>query len=146
MGFPLDFLIFISFYALGMDDPVVSEPRFYLPGVGVHVILAMGLTELAIRHPIAGWLRIGVPVLFMLLTFGRGQDYTSAITLWKETAQSSPHKARVHFELGRAYLNENRTEPAEQALVTTLELDGQYLPALIKMGELHIQRNSMKKH
>ena len=52
-------LIFISFYALGMDDPVVSEPRFYLPGLGIHLILAIGLVELGIRHPIAGWLRVG---------------------------------------------------------------------------------------
>jgi len=139
------FLIFITFYALGMDDPIVSEPRFYLPGLGVHLILAIGLVELGIRHPIAGWLRVGVPVLLMILTFGRGQDYQSEISLWKETAQSSPHKPRVHYELGRAYLKEGLTEQAEQQLVTTLELNAKYVPALIKMGELHIQRKEYEK-
>ncbi len=139
------FLIFISFYAFGMDDPVVSEPRFYLPGLGIHLILAIGLVELGIRHPIAGWLRVGLPVLFMILTFSRGQDYRSEVSLWKETAQSSPHKPRVHYELGRAYLKGGFTEQAEQELITTLALNSKHIPALIKMGELHIQRKEYAK-
>lgn len=139
------FLIFISFYALGMDDPVVSEPRFYLPGMGIYLILAIGLVELGIRHPITGWLRVGVPVLLMILTFSRGQHYQSEISLLQETARSSPHKPRVHYELGRAYLKVSLTEKAEQELVTTLELNPKYIPALIKMGEIHIQRKEYAK-
>lgn len=144
-GFLWAFLTFISFYALGMDDPIVSEPRFYLPGLGIHLILAIGLMELSIRHPIAGWLRVGVPVLFMILTFSRGQDYQSGVSLWKETAQNSPHKPRVHYELGRAYLKGGFTVEAEQELVTTLKLNSKYIPALIKMGEIHIQRKEYTK-
>ena len=34
---------------------------------------------------------------------------------------------------------------AEQELVTTLELNAKYVPALIKMGELHIQRKEYAK-
>jgi len=139
------FLIFISFYALGMDDPVVSEPRFYLPGLGIYLILAIGLVELGIRHPIAGWLRVGVPALFMILTFSRGQDYRSEISLWKATAQNSPHKPRVHYELGRAYQKGGFTEQAERELVTTLQLNPKHIPALIKMGELQIQRKEYAK-
>ncbi len=138
-------LIFISFYSLGMDDPVVSEPRFYLPGLGVHLILAIGLVELAIRHPIAGWLRVGVPALFMILTFSRGQDYRSAVTLWEETATTSPHKARVHYNLGRAYLDDGLTDRAEKELATTLELDSKHVRANIDLGEIHIKRNEYTK-
>ena len=139
------FLIFISFYAFAMDDPVVSEPRFYLPGLGVHLLLAMGLVELGIRHPIAGWLRVGIPALLMILTFSRGQDYRSEISLWQETAKSSPHKPQVHYELGKAYLAGGLTDPAEKELVTTLRLNPKHIPALIKMGELHIQRKEYAK-
>ena len=138
-------LLFISFYAFAMDEPVVSEPRFYLPGLGVHLLIAMGLVELGIRHPIAGWLRVGVPALFMILTFSRGQDYQSVITLWQETAKSSPHKAGVHYELGKAYLSGGLTDQAETELVTTLELNAKHIPALVKMGELHIQRKEYAK-
>jgi len=144
-SFLWSFLIFISFYAFAMDDPVVSEPRFYLPGLGVHLLLAMGLVELGIRHPIAGWLRVGVPALFMILTFSRGQDYRSEISLWQETAQSSPHKPHVHYELGKAYLASGLTDQAEKELVTTLRLNAKHIPALIKMGELHIQRKEYAK-
>jgi tetratricopeptide (TPR) repeat protein len=101
--------------------------------------------ELGIRHPIAGWLRVGVPALFLILTFSRGQDYRSAIALWEETATASPHKPRVHYELGRAYLKGGFTEQAEQELVTTLHLNSKYIPALVKMGELHIQRKEYAK-
>ncbi len=139
------FLIFMSFYGLGLDDPVVSEPRFYLPGMGIHLLLAMALTELAHRHPIAGWLRMGVPALFLILTYARGQDYRSEITLWQETARSSPHKARVHYELGRAYLKSGSTGPAEKALASTLRLNPKHLPALITLAEIHIQRKDYAK-
>jgi tetratricopeptide (TPR) repeat protein len=105
----------------------------------------MGLVELGIRHPIAGWLRVGVPALFMILTFSRGQDYRSEISLWQATAQSSPHKPRTHYELGKAYLASGLTDPAEKELVTTLELNAKHIPALIKMGELHIQRKEYAK-
>ncbi len=144
-AFLWSFLIFVSYYAFAMDDPVVSEPRFYLPGLGIHLILAAGLVELGIRHPIAGWLRVGVPALFLILTFGRGQDYRSEISLWQDTAQNSPHKPRVHYELGRAYLKDGHTEQAEQELVTTLRLNATHLPSLIKMGELQIQRKEYAK-
>lgn len=139
------FLIFISFYAFAMDVPVVSEPRFYLPGLGIHLLLAMGLVELGIRHPIAGWLRVGVPVLFMILTFSRGQDYRSEISLWQATAQSSPHKPHAHYELGKAYLASGLTDPAEKELITTLELNPKHIPALIKMAELQILRKEYAK-
>ncbi len=139
------FLIFISFYGLGMDDPVVSESRFYLPGMGLHLLLAMALIALGNRHSIAAWLRMGVPALFLILTFGRGQDYRSEISLWQETARSSPHKPRVHYELARAYLNAGSADPAEKALATTLHLDSKHIPALIKMGEIHIQRKEYAK-
>jgi tetratricopeptide (TPR) repeat protein len=138
-------LIFVSFYAFAMDAPTVSEPRFYLPGMGIHLLLAMGLVELGIRHPIAGWLRVGVPVLFMILTFSRGQDYRTEISLWQATAQSSPHKSQVHYELGKAYLAGGKTDQAEKELVTTLELNTKHIPALIKMGELQIQRKEYAK-
>ncbi len=139
------FLIFISFYGFAMDEPVASEPRFYLAGLGIHLLIAIGLVELGIRHPIAGWLRVGIPVLLMILTFGRGQDYQSEISLWQETAQSSPHKPGIHYELGKAYLAGGFTDQAEKELVTTLELNAKHIPALIKMGELHIQRKEYAK-
>jgi tetratricopeptide (TPR) repeat protein len=138
-------LIFISYYAFAMDAPVASEPRFYLPGLGVHLLLAMGLVELGIRHPITGWLRVGIPALLMILTFSRGQDYQTEISLWQATAQSSPHKPSVHYELGQAYLAAGSTDQAEKELVTTLELNAKHIPALIKMGELQIQRKEYAK-
>ncbi|MCH6580335.1 MAG: tetratricopeptide repeat protein [Nitrospinae bacterium] len=130
---------------LGMDDPVVSESRFYLPGMGLHLLLATALMALGNRHPIAAWLRMGVPALFLILTFGRGQDYRSEISLWEETARSSPHKPRVHYELARAYLNAGSADPAEKALAITLRLDSKHVPALVKLGEIYIQQKEYAK-
>ncbi len=139
------FLIFISFYGLGLDDPVVSEPRFYLPGMGIHLLLAMALMELGIRHPTAGWLRVGVPALFMILTFGRGQDYRSEVSLWQATVLTSPQKPRVHYELGRAYLNSGSADQAEKTLTATLALDPKHLRARIELGRIHLQREEYSK-
>jgi Tfp pilus assembly protein PilF len=42
-------------------------------------------------------------------------------------------------------LKGNLTEQAEKELVTTLELNAKYVPALIKMGEIQIQRKEYAK-
>ena len=138
-------LIFISFYGLGMDYPVASEPRFYLPGMGIYFLAALGLAALADRHPAAGWLRMGIPALLLILTYGRGKDYQSEIALWEATARTAPHHAQVHYELGRAYLNNNQTKQAEQELAATLQFNPKHIRANIDLGKILIHRKEYAK-
>ncbi|NIR54907.1 MAG: tetratricopeptide repeat protein [Nitrospinaceae bacterium] len=83
-----------------------------------------------------------MPVIFLVLTFNRGGDYRSEVVLWETTAAHSPDKARVHYELGRAYLQQEKVDPAEKELARVLELDPKNIPARIMLGKINIEREN----
>ncbi|MGE5757902.1 MAG: tetratricopeptide repeat protein, partial [Sideroxydans sp.] len=64
----------------------------------------------------------------LLLTLGsltvlRNQVYATEISLWQDTAMKSPYKARVHNNLGHAYLLAQRPDEARREFATALQLD-----------------------
>ncbi len=62
---------------------------------------------------------------FVSLTVLRNQVYANEIALWQDTAMKSPHKARVHNNLGSAYLLAQRNAEARSEFTTALQLDPQ---------------------
>jgi Flp pilus assembly protein TadD len=57
------------------------------------------------------------------LTVLRNQDYASEIRLWEDTVIKSPDKARVHNNLGYAYMLARRNDEARREFTTALQLD-----------------------
>jgi Tfp pilus assembly protein PilF len=124
---------------------IVTDHRFYLPGLGLHLMMAMGWI-LAARS--TRWAGGAIPVYLLclfLLTGSRGNDYQSAITLWEDTARKSPRKALVHNNLATAYLDEKRYEDAIQSLRRTLELNPKSDHAHINLGFILIQKKQYEK-
>ncbi|MBU1215479.1 MAG: hypothetical protein KKA63_09615 [Gammaproteobacteria bacterium] len=71
-----------------------------------------------------------------LLTIQRNQDYRSEIALWEDTVQKSPNKARVHNNLGHAYLLAGRNDEARREFVLALTIDPQQAEALANLQRL----------
>jgi tetratricopeptide (TPR) repeat protein len=66
---------------------------------------------------------------FISLTIMRNQAYASEISLWEDTVRKSPDKARVHNNLGHAYLQAQRYGDARREFATALQLDPQLYQA-----------------
>ncbi len=64
------------------------------------------------------------------ITFQRNQVYHSEISLWQDTAQHSPNKARVLNNLGFAYAEAGHWPEAELAYLQALEADPDYIKAI----------------
>lgn len=62
-------------------------------------------------------------IVLAVLTIARNQAYTSEIALWENTVRLSPGKARVHNNLGYAYLLAHRDDDAQREFSTALRLD-----------------------
>ncbi|MFH0934265.1 MAG: tetratricopeptide repeat protein [Pseudomonadota bacterium] len=113
-------LIALYLYLPRID--IANERQLYL--AGWPLLLALG-AELALRFDTRMLLAAAAALLLACagLTVQRNRDYASEIALWEDTVQKSPHKARVHNNLGHAYLLAQRHEEARKEFLTALELD-----------------------
>lgn len=107
---------------------VANERQMLLAGWPLLLALVIELTL---------WLRPGVVrvlVVFLVLVLAgltvlRNQVYISEIALWQDTVAKSPQKARVHNNLGYAYVLANQREAARREFARALQLDPHDLKA-----------------
>jgi protein O-mannosyl-transferase len=107
---------------------IANERQMYLAGwplfLAISIELTLWLNFRALRV-------VAAALLFTLasLTLSRNQVYASEIALWQDTVQKSPNKARVHNNLGHAYLLAHRPGEARQEFIIALQLDPQLFQA-----------------
>ncbi|MBU0688104.1 MAG: hypothetical protein KJ850_11205 [Gammaproteobacteria bacterium] len=114
---------------------VANERQLYLAAWPLCLALCI---EIAIRFQRIPFLSVLITLLFAcsLLTIQRNQDYRSEIALWEDTVQKSPGKARVHNNLGHAYLLDGRDEDARQEFESALRIDPQHAEAFANLQKL----------
>ncbi len=101
---------------------IANERQLYLVGWPLFLALVIELKW---------WLgdrssRLAIAALFLCclcLTLLRNQVYDNEIALWEDTVLKSPNKARVHNNLGYAYLQAKRYNDARQEFTCALKLD-----------------------
>ncbi len=71
-------------------------------------------------------------------TYERNRLWGDAVLLWEDTARKSPRKARVHANLGKAYLDREEPEKARAAFERAIELDPGMVGARVSVANLHI--------
>lgn len=114
---------------------IANERQMYLAGWPLFLVLSIELTlRMNIRtlRLAAGGLLLALAGLTVL----RNQVYASEISLWEDTAQKSPHKARVHNNLGYAYLLAGRRDEARLEFDRALQLDSRHTQARYNLLQL----------
>jgi tetratricopeptide (TPR) repeat protein len=76
--------------------------------------------------------------LWSLWTYQRNVVWSDPVALWEDNVQKSPAKARVHANLGSAYLSSGRPAEAQSAFEKAAELDPSLVAALTSLANLHI--------
>jgi tetratricopeptide (TPR) repeat protein len=107
---------------------IANERQLYL--AAWPLLLALSI-ELALRLNSKAFRLAGAALLLSLtgLTILRNQVYTTEVSLWQDTVLKSPDKARVHNNLGHAYLLAQRNDEARSEFTTALKLDPQLYQA-----------------
>ncbi len=124
---------------------IVTEHRFYLPGIGVCLGIGIVLVS-AMNYSKKLLYLIGIALLFLIiLNQVRSSDFKDSVSIWADTAKKSPQKALVHNNLAAAYLEKKMFSEAEQALKTTLVLNPNSDHARINLGVLLIQKKKYQE-
>ncbi len=101
---------------------IANDRQMYLAGWPLLLALSIELT-LCLNSRL---FRLAAAVLVLALaglTVYRNQIYASEIRLWEDTVLKSPDKARVHNNLGYAYLIDRRHNDARREFIIALQLD-----------------------
>ena len=114
---------------------IANERQLYL--AAWPLLLALGI-EMRLWLNDRLWKLAAAALLLALtsLTVLRNQAYATEISLWEDTVKKSPNKARVHNNLGYAYLQAHRTEDARQEFTTALRLDPKLFNARYNLQRL----------
>ncbi|MBI4937893.1 MAG: hypothetical protein HY846_06700 [Nitrosomonadales bacterium] len=107
---------------------VANERQMYL----VSWPLALAVTaELAIwlKPKVFTFAVAALALAFAGLTAMRNQAYQDEVALWEDTVVKSPGKARVHNNLGYAYMQAGRRNEAEREFRVALGIDPEYYKA-----------------
>jgi protein O-mannosyl-transferase len=144
---PLFFLaVFWFFGNLAIESTVVPldlvyEHRVYLPSMMLFLAFTAGM----LGRPASTWLRIlsgGMVAvlagLWSYWTYQRNVVWRDPVALWEDNVEKSPAKARVHANLGSAYLASRRPADAQRAFEKATELDPSLVEALTSLANLHI--------
>lgn len=115
---------------------VANERQLYWADWGLFLVLAVELDLALARRRAWGVLALLACVL-AAATLARNEVYRSEIALWEDTARKSPHKARVHNNLGYAYRLAGRNADAERAYTQALSLQPGYVKAANNLAALH---------
>jgi hypothetical protein len=109
---------------------VADERHLYLAITGFCLMMGALVDRVLARFPAQRNPAI-LSALALILTLGgmtvvRNRVYATEVTLWEDTIQKSPHKARPHNNLGYAYERADRAIDARREYQRALDLDPQY--------------------
>jgi len=107
---------------------IANERQLYLAAWPMLLALSIELT-LWLNSRVFQLVAAGLLLSLTSLTVLRNQVYASEISLWQDAALKSPNKARVHNNLGYAYLQAHQSDNARREFTTALELDPQLYQA-----------------
>jgi hypothetical protein len=130
LGFALAWIMLqlIPLYLLLPRIDIANERQLYLAGWPLLLALSIELT-LWLNEKIFRLIAAALLLACTSLTILRNQVYASEISLWQDTVTKSPNKARVHNNLGHAYLLAQRHEEARNEFTSALQLDPQLYQA-----------------
>jgi tetratricopeptide (TPR) repeat protein len=130
LGFALAWVMLqlIPLYLFLPRIDIANEREMYLAGWPLFLALSIELT-LWLNGKALQVVAAVLLLSFTTLTILRNQVYASEISLWQDTVLESPHKARVHNNLGHAYLLAKRYDEARGEFTTALQLDPQLYQA-----------------
>jgi tetratricopeptide (TPR) repeat protein len=101
----------------------IAERRVYFAMPGLLLIVVDLLSRWKIERKVLAGSCAAVVLAAAGMTYARAAVWSDAVTLWEDTAAKSPHKPRVHFQLGFAYFDRGLFGRALEEFEKTAKLE-----------------------
>ena len=132
-------------------NDLLSERNLYLASMGVLLAvvvlcsyLPQRFTKVLPRPRLvqfgAGSLALAVVLLLCFFTYQRNLLYRDEVSLWSDTVQKSPDKARPRNNLGHAYAMQGDWERAIEEFRTAVQLDPDYALAKKNLRDAYLHQ------
>lgn len=125
---------------------LMAEQRAYLPSAGIFFILAAGadLLRTAYRSAVCKYSMLialfAWGALLCGLTYARNDAWGSRITIWSDSVEKSPLKARPWDALGMAYVDAADSGRAMKCFETAISLNNAFVPSYISLSAIYNDR------
>ncbi|MCF8721926.1 tetratricopeptide repeat protein [Nitrospina gracilis] len=132
---------FLANSALVPISPPVSEARFYLPGVGLHLAVAWALARLLHRVP-----RRTLPfaaalgAVLLTLTVLRGMVFSSEESLWRDVLSKSPGQPVAALRLASFYEQAEKMGDAQAVLEQAIAVQPDSESLRLRLGLLYMKQ------
>jgi Tfp pilus assembly protein PilF len=122
----------------GLD--LVYEHRLYLPSMGPAILFAGFIHGFKHSKLKKAGIASGILVIlvFSYWTYERNHVWQDPVTLWEDNVKKSPNRARVHGNLGKAYLDKKQYEKARLEFEKVIKLDSRLLGAYDNLATIYI--------
>ncbi len=135
------FLMTLSVESSVVMSDVIFEHRLYLPMVGFALFLPVAShLLLKDKRSVVAFLSV-VVLVFSVASYRRNAIWKDEITLWQDVVKKSPHKARPHYNLGTAYLNQGDLAWALDHFQKAIQLNPRYAGAYNNLGVVHLNQD-----
>jgi tetratricopeptide (TPR) repeat protein len=101
---------------------LIAERRLYLPMFGLLLMICEFLRRTTLKTATLVPALSAILLVFAFLTYQRSQVWASSVTLWKDTVEKSPNKARPRFQYAFALYEEGQCEQASSQFEATSKL------------------------
>ena len=124
---------------------VMNEHRLYLPMAGFSLFLSAALAKICVKPRIYFAVICGVVLTFSTLTYLRNHVWQDRIGFLMDVARKSPHKARVHNNLGIAYADQGNLTAAEAEYITAIQLKPDFTNSYNNLANVYLQQGRVEE-
>ena len=130
-----------------LDFPA-CEHHFYLPGMGIYIIIAALSIKYYSKKKRIMTLSWSIIIIFSILSWHRNGEYTNVLLFWENSVEKNPQSAYLHNELGRVYITLGRSAAAESEFLKAITLSRRESDTYIAkrmLGDVYIYNKQYDK-
>jgi len=125
----------------------MADRYFYIPSIGLFIVLVFGLADIAERRRIAPWLSAAIASLVLLilatLTNAQVRRWTDSLALFQHTLAVTPPNYTIENTLGLALGKSNRYDDALAHFQKALKIRPGFYDALFNMGAIRFYQGRL---